>query len=150
MSFTNKIEISGRVVKDAVRVGAGPFRFSIATGGAKKRGSEERWPTEYFDCICWHDSAAEVKRGAEVLVVGRLRQSAWEKDGQKYSRVEIVAQTITDAKEAGPYVPAFAGDAPPTTKKYELPSRVVEHGQKVAEARPVTADDPITDSDIPF
>jgi single-strand DNA-binding protein len=138
MAFTNKVEISGRAVKDAARMGNGPFRFSIATGGAKKRGSEERWPTEYFDCVCWHDCGAEVKRGAEVLVVGRLRQSAWEKDGAKHSRIEIVATAIIDGR-----VPA------PITPKYETPP-LPPHEQKIAEARPVTEADPITDADIPF
>lgn len=157
MTWVNEAKLSGRAVKDAARTGNGPWRFSIATGGGRKKDGSGNWPTEFFDIVCWHASAGEVKRGAEVLVIGRLRQSSWETNGQKHSRVEVVATSITDANATEPvtepkkFRSAFAGDAPPTMKKYELPTgSAIEHAQKVAPARPITANDPISDDDVPL
>lgn len=109
MNVVNEVRISGRAVKDATKTGNGPYRFSIATGGGKKRDSEQRWPTEYFDVTWFSDRGNQVKRGAEVEVVGRLRQSRWERDGEKHSRVEIAAKEVTgqsiDANKAEPLTP---------------------------------------------
>jgi single-strand DNA-binding protein len=138
MACINEVRISGRAVRDAVRVGNGPFRFSLAVGGRKKDGSGN-WPTEYFDCICWSTDAERIHRGDEVLVVGHLRQSRWEKDGQTHSRVEILATQLTSSAEA----------KPPITPRFDIPEHPPRE-QKVAAVRPVTAQDPITDEDIPF
>ena len=144
MKFANRVEISGRATRDAVRSGRGPFRFSIAVGGGKKRDSEERWPTEYFDVVSWDDNVGEVKRGAEVLVIGRLKQATWEKDWQKHSRVEIVATEISK-----PGAQPKQTKQPPITPKYPIPEHEPRE-RKVAEVRPITSQDPITDADIPF
>ncbi len=132
----NEVRLSGRAVRNAARIGNGPYRFSLACGGGKKRGSNEYWPTEYFDCICWSTDAEQIRRGDEVLVSGHLRQSRWEKDGQTRSRIEIQATEITKPE-------------PAITPRYPLPESPPRE-RKVAEARPVTEQDPITDSDIPF
>lgn len=146
MVFVNKVEISGRAVRDAVRTGKGPFRFSIACGGGKKRDSEERWPVEYFDVVTWHQSADKVHHGDEVLVIGRLKHNTWERDGVKHSRVEIVATELPYQQESAPI---DTKPAPPITPKYELPERPARE-IKSAPSRPVTPSDPISDEDIPF
>lgn len=135
----NEVRISGRATRDAVRVGRGQYKFSIAVGGGKKRDSDEHYPTEFFDVTCWHDSAQHIRKGQVVLILGRLRQNTWEKDGQRHSRVEIVANEFpgTEPKEAQ------------SPLKYPIPTREPRQ-MKVAEHRPVTAEDPIDDSDVPF
>lgn len=135
MKFTNEVRISGRATKDAIKTGNGPYRFGLAHGGGKKRDSEDRWPTEFFDISSWHDSAADIKKGVEVVVVGRLRQSSWERDGQKHSRVEIVATELTT-----PLTPASMTPPP------EPPKRT----QTMSASRPITPQDPITNEDCPF
>ena len=36
-----------------------------------------------------------LSKGTHVCVQGRLRQSKWEKDGQKHSRLEVIADNVT-------------------------------------------------------
>ena len=36
-----------------------------------------------------------LSKGTNVCVQGRLRQSKWEKDGQKHSRLEVIADNVT-------------------------------------------------------
>ena len=141
MAFTNKVEISGRAVRDAVRTGNGPFRFSLATGGGKKKDGSGNWPTEFFDVLAWANQipdAERIRKGQEILVVGRLKQSCWEKDGVKHSKVEVVATALVDAANTPKkeFVPAFAIPAHPPRE------------QRVAEARPITPEDPITNEDV--
>ena len=42
-----------------------------------------------------------MKRGQRVLVSGRLSQRSWEQDGQKRSKVEVVANDMTFIESAG-------------------------------------------------
>ena len=50
----------------------------------------------FFDVVLWEQPArfaAEwLKRGARVLVEGRLRQRRWEREGTAHERVEIVVR----------------------------------------------------------
>jgi len=48
--------------------------------------------------ICWRELAENVseslKRGARVIVTGRLEQRTWEQEGNKRSVVEIIADEV--------------------------------------------------------
>jgi single-strand DNA-binding protein len=63
------------------------------------RGSGE-WneATSFFDVIAWRELAENVneslKKGARVIVTGRLEQRTWEQEGNKRSVVEIIADEI--------------------------------------------------------
>jgi single-strand DNA-binding protein len=52
----------------------------------------------YFDVTVWGGmgewAARSLTKGAGVTVEGRLRYEAWEKDGQKRSKVKIVANSL--------------------------------------------------------
>lgn len=137
--MTNEVRISGRAVKDAVRNGNGPYRFSIACDSGKKS-------TEFFSIVWWSERGTQVKKGAELQIVGRLHQSSWEKNGEKFSRVEVVANDVS-----GPSIEGNtpAPPLPPLTPKFPVPTRG-PRDYKVAETRPVTPTDPITDLDIGF
>ena len=39
-------------------------------------------------------AADQLKKGDAVTVAGRLQQRSWEKDGQKQTRIELVADEI--------------------------------------------------------
>lgn len=72
--------------------------FSIAVNRSVKKG--DNWVDEvnYFDVTIWGKSAENLKpmlhKGSKVCVQGYLKQDRWEKDGQKYSRISIVADRI--------------------------------------------------------
>ena len=54
--------------------------------------------TSFFDVVCWRELAENVaeslKQGTRVVVVGRLEQRTWEKDGVKHNAVEIIADEV--------------------------------------------------------
>jgi single-strand DNA-binding protein len=54
--------------------------------------------TSFFDVVCWRELAENVEQscpqGTRVVVTGRLEQRSYEKDGQKRSVVEIVADDV--------------------------------------------------------
>lgn len=65
--------------------------FSLANSDRKKVVS-------YFDIVAFgkvaENVAKYVTKGRCVLVSGELRQRSWEADGQRRSKVEIVANTV--------------------------------------------------------
>lgn len=109
MTDTNHVILVGRVTRDVGGdersfgyVGAnGTARanVSIAVNRSRKDASGQ-WSeeTSFFDVTVWGKQAENLKqyltKGKQILVDGSLRQDRWEKDGQKYSKVNIVAENI--------------------------------------------------------
>ena len=105
MTDINHVDLIGRLVRDA----DGDFKYlpngtalanvSLAVNRSKKN-ADGSWSDEvsYFDVAIWGKQAENLKpyllKGKLVGVAGYLRQDRWEKDGQKKSRVTIVAKTV--------------------------------------------------------
>ncbi|MDR1364008.1 MAG: single-stranded DNA-binding protein [Spirochaetaceae bacterium] len=95
MEYINKIEITGRLTRDAeFKQIADEKRFcklSIAHNHLQDK-------TSFFDVIAWDDAAdcaANGKKGAAVHIKGHIQQNRWiGSDGQARSRVEIRAGII--------------------------------------------------------
>ena len=117
MTDTNKVFLIGRLTRDLgadersfgyTAGGTARANISIAVNRAKKDG--DNWVDEvhYFDVTIWGKPAENLKpyllKGKQVHVEGHLQQDRWEKDGQKYSRVSIVAdyvQLLGNKSESG-------------------------------------------------
>jgi single-strand DNA-binding protein len=62
------------------------------------RNKQDQWEeeTSFFDITAWGEladnMAASLSKGNKVIVSGRLEQQTWEKDGQKHSKVVLVAE----------------------------------------------------------
>ncbi|MDQ5971949.1 MAG: single-strand DNA-binding protein [Patescibacteria group bacterium] len=128
--------------------------FSLALNRSYK-GSDGEWQeaTDYVDIVAWgplgERTAQYVTKGRPVLVNGRLQSRSWEQEGQKRSKVEVVAQDVTflggrTDGEGGSssYTPASSSSAPadkpkPAKKKEDV---VIED----------IGDEPINLDDIPF
>jgi single-strand DNA-binding protein len=100
----NSITIVGNITRDPelrfTPSGQANARIGVAVNRRwQDRGSGE-WQeaTSFFDVICWRELAENVseslKRGARVIVTGRLEQRTWEQEGNKRSVVEIIADEI--------------------------------------------------------
>ena len=99
----NTIVIIGNLTRDAelkyLQTGTAISNFSIAVNKSKKN-QDGTWDnyTAFFDVTLFGKSAENLKqylvKGQKVCVKGELRQDRWEKDGQKYSKVYIGAETI--------------------------------------------------------
>jgi single-stranded DNA-binding protein len=114
MAFLNEVKLSGKANADAFRPSErGPWRITVAQGGTKKKDSDERWPKEFFDCICWPNRcegpAGEVKHGDFVEIEGRLKQRKYQdKNGNDRSVIEIIAKTISiHPKQEKPLTPNY-------------------------------------------
>ena len=80
--------------------------FSLALNRSFK-GSDGNWTeaTDYIDVVAWGPLGERVAqyltKGRPCLVNGRLQSRNWEQDGQKRSKVEVVAQDVTFLGGAG-------------------------------------------------
>jgi single-strand DNA-binding protein len=80
--------------------GASVCGFSLALNRSYKN-SEGNWQeaTDYIDIVAWGPLGERVAqyltKGRPALVSGRLQSRSWEQDGQKRSKVEVVANDVT-------------------------------------------------------
>lgn len=99
----NSVNIIGNLTGDpelrATRVGTAVLSFGVAVNESVK-GQDGEWTdrANYFD-VCMFGKRGEalgriLHKGDKVGVDGRLRYSSWEKDGQRRSKVDIVADDI--------------------------------------------------------
>lgn len=119
----NHVAIEGRLTKDPelryTASGIAQATFGIAQNQRKKVGNE--WvdgDTSFFDVVCWRDLAentAELAQGQSVVVVGRLQQRSWEHEGQKRSKVEIVAEDVMLSRR---WAPRDGARSEPVTRDY--------------------------------
>ncbi len=74
--------------------------FSVAVNERVKNQQTGEWEDRpsFIDCKMFGTRAESVSRylskGSKVAVSGRLRWSQWEKDGQRRSKLEVVADDI--------------------------------------------------------
>jgi len=103
MSDINHVVLIGRLTRDAevkyIPSGQGVCEFSLAINRPKKNG--DRWEEEanFFDITYWLRNGGEgvtkyLLKGKTIGVEGSLRQRRWEQDGQKRSKVDIMASNI--------------------------------------------------------
>lgn len=101
MADLNNYSVIGRMTRDIsgndfayTQNGKARLNISIAVND----GYGDNQYTSYFDVVVWGKTAENIKpylgKGKQLCINGRLRQDRWEKDGQKNSRVCIVAETV--------------------------------------------------------
>ena len=106
--------------------GIARLNLSIAVNRSEKRNGAWQDKVSYFDVTIWGKTAENIKsylhKGKQIAVDGYLDQQRWEKDGQKFSKVVIVANTVQllggnennaapqAQQPAGDYAPAGSGD----------------------------------------
>jgi len=80
--------------------------FSLALNRSYK-GADGNWQeaTDYIDVVAWGPLGERVAqylgKGRPCLVNGRLQSRQWEQEGQKRTKVEVVAQDVTFLGGAG-------------------------------------------------
>lgn len=98
----NRVSISGNLTRDAeVRTtssGMAVAKFGVAVNERVKRGDQWEDSPNFFDCTMFGRRAESIGqyllKGTKVAIDGKLRWSQWEKDGEKRSKVEIIAEEI--------------------------------------------------------
>ena len=96
MADVNSVVIVGRLTRDAERRGnGGPLSFSIASSRRVKHGEEWSDEASFFEVTYWHKSLDQyLIKGKQIAVSGALVQEHWEKDGEKRSKVTILADNV--------------------------------------------------------
>jgi single-strand DNA-binding protein len=100
----NQVILLGNLTRDPelrqTPSGQSVVSFSLALNRAYKDQSGE-WveATDYIDVVAWGPLAERVaqylNKGRRALVQGRLQSRSWEQDGQKRSKVEVLANDVT-------------------------------------------------------
>lgn len=107
MTDLNHVVLIGRLTRDLGSdersfgyVGNGQARANVSIAVNRSRKNGEQWVDEvnYFDVTIWGKTAENLKpyltKGKMIAVDGYLKQDRWEKDGQKMSKVSVVANNV--------------------------------------------------------
>ena len=100
--------------------------FGVAVSSRKKNASGE-WEdgdTSFFDVSCFgrlaENVAESVQKGKRVVVAGVLKQSSWERDGERRTKVEIVADDVALSMKWDSYASDGGGSSKPRVSSAAL------------------------------
>jgi single-strand DNA-binding protein len=102
MASFNKVLLLGNLTRDPelryTASGAAVASLGLAVNRRYKQG--EQWKDEvcFVDITVWakqgENCAEFLNKGSQVFIEGRLNYQAWESDGQKRSKLEVVANNV--------------------------------------------------------
>jgi single-strand DNA-binding protein len=127
--------------------------FSLALNRSYK-GSDGNWQeaTDYIDIVAWGPLGERVaqylSKGRPCLVNGRIQSRSWEQEGQKRSKVEVVAQDVTFL--GGPGESGSGGGASNSASTGSSSSKSTSSKKKDDVVIEDIGDEPINLDDIPF
>lgn len=128
----NQVSITGNLTRDpelrSTTGGTAVLSFGIAVNDRRKNASGQ-WDEvpNFFECVTFGNRATALSdiltKGMKVAIAGKLHYSSWEKDGQKHSKVDIIANEIELMQNRKPQqepqqAQAFAPQ-PPTMDVYD-------------------------------
>ncbi len=98
----NSVVLIGRLTRDAElrysNSGTAICKFAIANNYSRKQGDNWNEETNFFDAVLMGRRAEALHKylvkGKQVGIQGELRQSRWEQEGQKRSRVEVFVNEV--------------------------------------------------------
>lgn len=98
----NSVQLIGHLVSDPevkyLPSGDPVAKFALAVDRAGDKEADG-YAAGFFDVECWGKTAELVEqylsKGRQVGVTGRLKHHKWEQDGNKRSKVEVVASHVT-------------------------------------------------------
>jgi single-strand DNA-binding protein len=100
----NQVIIMGNLTRDPelrqTPSGQSVVSFSLALNRSyKDQSGEWQEATDYIDVVAWGPLAERVAqymtKGRRALVQGRLQSRSWEQEGQKRTKVEVLANDVT-------------------------------------------------------
>jgi single-strand DNA-binding protein len=170
----NQVTISGNLTRDpelrSTQGGMSILALGVAVNDRVKNQQTGEWEDRpnFVDCVVFGKRAEALSRllskGSKVAVSGRLRYSAWEKDGARRSKLEVIAEEVDLMSARGaseqPMSPeaaaAYMGATVKAPQTPQQPAYAPQRGyqqQAPAYAAPATqaASQPaLYDEDIPF
>jgi single-strand DNA-binding protein len=151
----NQVTLMGNLTRDpelrTTPNGASVCSFSLALNRSYKN-SEGNWTeaTDYIDIVAWGPLGERVAqyltKGRPALVSGRLQSRSWEQDGNKRSKVEVVANDVTFLGGPGGGSSAPSSNDDQSTPPPAKPSKKADEDVVIEDI----GDEPINLDDIPF
>jgi len=151
----NQVVLVGRVTRDAelkyTASGTALCNFAIAVNRRVKKGDQWSDEASFFDLTLWEKQAENLNKylvkGTQVAVQGELRQDRWEKDGQKFNKIQVFVNNLQLLGSAR----GSTGEGRGAESNYNAP-RPAESGRPAAPQKPAADDfDPHAyEDDIPF
>ena len=142
MNDLNHVVLIGRLTQDAelkyTQNGYAISSFSIAVNRSRKNGDQWVEEANFFEVSLFGKAAENLKpylvKGKQVAIDGELRQDRWESEGQKRSKVVIVANSVqlvggnngTNGQSAGGY--ATSSNQPRPTYQQSAPQPTYSAG----------------------
>ena len=152
----NQVILVGRVTRDAelkyTASGSALCNFAIAVNRRAKKGDQWVDEASFFDLTLWEKQAENLNKylvkGTQVAVQGELRQDRWEKDGQKFNKVQVFVNNLQLLGSAR----GSSGEGRGTESGTAAPYRAPEQSRTAAPQKPAADDfDPHAyEDDIPF
>ena len=142
MTDMNHVIVIGRLTRDIgerdfayTTGGTARLNLSVAVNRSEKRGGEWADKASFFDITVWGKTAENIKsymhKGKQIAVDGYLDQQRWEKDGQKYSKVVIIADSVqllggneNGQQQSAPEAQQPAGDYQPAGSGGDFPEDI--------------------------
>ena len=100
----NRVCVSGNLTRDPelrrTQTGMAVLGFGIAVNDRRKNQQTGEWEDypNFINCTMFGTRAEKLatylSKGTKVAVAGKLHYSSWERDGQKRSKLEVVAEEI--------------------------------------------------------
>lgn len=153
----NQVVLMGNLTRDPelrqTPNGQNVCSFSLALNRSYK-GSDGNWQeaTDYIDVVAWGPLGERVSqyltKGRPCLINGRLQSRSWEQEGQKRSKVEVVAQDVTFLGGGNDNGGAQGGGS--SNAGSSSSSKPAQSKQKDDVVIEDIGDEPINLDDIPF
>lgn len=150
----NQVILMGNLTRDPelrqTPSGQSVVSFSLALNRAyKDQSGDWQEATDFIDVVAWGPLAERVaqymSKGRRALVQGRLQSRSWEQDGQKRSKVEVLANDVTFLDGRGEGDASDGGAASNNSG-----SSASNSGKKKDNVIEDIGDEPINLDDIPF
>lgn len=145
----NQVTLMGNLTRDPelrnTPNGQSVCSFSLALNRAyKDQSGEWKEATDYVDVVAWgplgERIAQYLAKGRRCLVQGRIQSRSWEQDGQKRSKVEVLASDVTFLDGRGGDDSNGGGSSQSSAPASKKNDTVVDD----------ISDEPINLDDIPF
>ena len=143
----NKVFISGNLTRDPdlrrTQGGMEILTWGMAVNDRKRNPQTGEWEdyANFIDVVCFGNRASSlagiIKKGMKLTVEGKLRWSQWEKDGQKRSKIDVVADDVV----LSPRGSQGFSDSGSQQQRNQQPTK---------QTQPQNAPQGVYDDDIPF
>lgn len=100
----NRVIISGNLTRDPqirrTQGGTSIMDFGVAVNDRRKNNQTGEWEDvpNFVDVVMFGKRAESLSnylaKGAKVCIEGKLRYSSWEKDGNRRSKLEVIADEV--------------------------------------------------------